>query len=381
MNRVLFDGIATQGNKVAMFHGGGEYAKFILRTALERGYAFDVVFNKKLFIDPQIEKLLMKYPQVGVYYISKREELYDLIRRNKISRFYSALPNYPDYNESAEFIGVIHGLRYAELPWDEYRYKYFEKWYMRFIGKGISYCGFIQRYLRNRNIRAYKEQLSVKGAKFFTVSNHSKYSLLAFFPELQSDNITVYYSPFSVNQVSEKKPKKDYYLMVSGNRYEKNIYRAVQVFDKLFSDSRLNNRKVTITGCSHLPFWDRIVNKNRFELLPYVDTVELESLYENAFCFVYPSLNEGFGYPPLKAMSYGTPVVASSATSIPEICGDAACYFTPTNMDDLASRILRIDTDGEYRLFLVEKGLSRVKELLDRQAIEIEEELRMIFGL
>ena len=89
--------------------------------------------------------------------------------------------------------------------------------------------------------------------------------------------------------------------------------------------------------------------------------------------FVYPSLNEGFGYPPLHAMSVGVPVIASSATSIPEVCGDAACYFNPTSIDDLSSRLLYVYSSDALRKELKEKGEKRVAMLLGNQdrAIEI----------
>ncbi len=61
----------------------------------------------------------------------------------------------------------------------------------------------------------------------------------------------------------------------------------------------------------------------------YVSDAELTSLYKHAACFVFPSLYEGFGIPPLEAMAHGCPVVASTAASIPEVCGDAAIYFDP----------------------------------------------------
>ena len=150
-------------------------------------------------------------------------------------------------------------------------------------------------------------------------------------------------------------------------------------FDKLFTDGRLSGRNVTVTGCGNQRFWKEIKNKDRFCLLPYVSTEELERLYREAFCFVYPSLNEGFGYPPVKAMAYGVPVIASSATSIPEVCGNAACYFSPTSVDDLCNRILRIDQDKEYREDLIFFGLEWCKKLQLRQSQELEEELKMIF--
>lgn len=68
----------------------------------------------------------------------------------------------------------------------------------------------------------------------------------------------------------------------------------------------------------------------------------LSSLYKNAFCFVYPSLYEGFGIPILEAMSLGCPVVASNTSSIPEVAGNAALYFDPNSREDLIKTIERL---------------------------------------
>jgi glycosyltransferase involved in cell wall biosynthesis len=380
MNKILFDGTATQSSSRAAFHGGGEYAKYILRSAIEFGYEFDVVFGNWLLTDPNIESILSMHPQIQVYQVNEKKELYQLIERNGYERFYSALPAaYSDYSGPALLIGVIHGLRGAELPWDYFRYKYETVWVNRLQGWLISNCKPIQKYLKKKHINQSHRLLNVPNAQFIAVSNHTKNALLAFYPELQPINIQVFYSPFSVRRIDACEDKGDYFLMVSANRFEKNIYRALRVFDKLFSDNRLEGRRVVVTGCGKEPFWKEIKNQDRFELLPYVDTEELENLYEHAFCFVYPSLNEGFGYPPLKAMAYGTPVIASSATSIPEVCDDAACYFSPTNEDDLAARILRIYYDDDYRSHLVNRGIMRVKELQERQSREMEKILKMIF--
>jgi glycosyltransferase involved in cell wall biosynthesis len=380
LNKVLFDGIATQSSSRAAFHGGGEYAKFMLRAAIEFNYDFDVVLGSWLFTDSNIESLLCQHPKINVHLVKDKQELYQLIERNGYDIFYSALPAaYSDYKGPGCLVGVIHGLRGAELPWDYFRYKYETKWLNRLQGWTISNCKLIQKYLKKKHIAQSHALLHVPHAQFIAVSNHTKNALLAFYPELQPENIKVYYSPFSVNKIENVAPKEDYFLMVSGNRFEKNIYRAVRVFDKLFSDGRLMGKRVVITGCGNQPFWQELKNFNRFELKPYVSTDELDELYQHAFCFVYPSLNEGFGYPPLQAMAYGTPVIASSATSIPEVCDDAACYFSPINEDDLAARILRVYNDEMYRSLLSSRGLRQVAKIQQLQYQELSEELKMIF--
>jgi len=78
-----------------------------------------------------------------------------------------------------------------------------------------------------------------------------------------------------------------------------------------------------------------------------VSPSELASLYRRAACLVYPSLYEGFGMPPLEAMASGCPVAASHAGAIPEVCGDAAVFFDPTDVDAIATGILEVDERRE----------------------------------
>jgi glycosyltransferase involved in cell wall biosynthesis len=93
-----------------------------------------------------------------------------------------------------------------------------------------------------------------------------------------------------------------------------------------------------------------------FKRLGYVPDAELRALYESAGCFVFPSLYEGFGLPPLEAMACGCPVIASSAGSIREVCGDAALYFDPQDPASLAVQIGRVMNDPGLREELRERG-------------------------
>ena len=88
----------------------------------------------------------------------------------------------------------------------------------------------------------------------------------------------------------------------------------------------------------------------RVELLGRVSDSMLAALYENASLFVFPSLCEGFGFPPLEAMHHGVPVVASHAPCIPEILADAAIYFDPGDIRDMRDKM---------RTLLSEPGLSQ----------------------
>ena len=93
--------------------------------------------------------------------------------------------------------------------------------------------------------------------------------------------------------------------------------------------------------------------------LGYLSIIELGKLYNLATLFVYPSLYEGFGLPPLEAMACGCPVVVSDAASMPEVCGDAAQYVDPHDIDSIAHGIVRVLSDGARRRSLVARGLAR----------------------
>ncbi|RKO30571.1 glycosyltransferase family 1 protein [Burkholderia mallei] len=91
----------------------------------------------------------------------------------------------------------------------------------------------------------------------------------------------------------------------------------------------------------------------------YVSDGELKALYENAGCFVFPSLYEGFGLPPLEAMYCGCPVIVSREASLPEACGDAALYCDAHDAIDIAATIAQLMGDAELRRELREKGRAR----------------------
>jgi glycosyltransferase involved in cell wall biosynthesis len=94
----------------------------------------------------------------------------------------------------------------------------------------------------------------------------------------------------------------------------------------------------------------------------YVSDAELISLYRHAACFVFPSIYEGFGIPPLEAMAHGCPVVASNAASIPEVCGDAAVYFDPRDAQSFTQALMSVMRDSQLRASLASKALAKSKE-------------------
>lgn len=93
----------------------------------------------------------------------------------------------------------------------------------------------------------------------------------------------------------------------------------------------------------------------------YIPSSEVLELYKKASLFIFPSFYEGFGFPPLEAMACGCPVVASKETSLPEVCGDAAYYVDPYDINSIAEGMHVVLTDEKIRSRLIEKGLERAK--------------------
>jgi glycosyltransferase involved in cell wall biosynthesis len=132
-----------------------------------------------------------------------------------------------------------------------------------------------------------------------------------------------------------------YLVMLNAGRLEKNAASAVAAFDKLFYQSDFAivnpNLKLVLVGLNKAS--DLGVKKprehRRIVALPPLSPARLEYLLTKARGLIYPSFNEGFGYPPLEAMSVGVPCLVSDCTSIPEVCGDAAFYCNPLDVDSI----------------------------------------------
>jgi alpha-1,3-rhamnosyl/mannosyltransferase len=108
---------------------------------------------------------------------------------------------------------------------------------------------------------------------------------------------------------------------------------------------------------------DRSGLSNRVRFLGAVKEEDLPGLYSGARAFVFPSLYEGFGLPPLEAMACGVPVACSGIPCLREIAGDAALFFNPKDRDSMAAAIERILTDQPLRADLQNRGLRRASEM------------------
>ena len=123
----------------------------------------------------------------------------------------------------------------------------------------------------------------------------------------------------------------------------------------------------------------RLARAGRVRDLGYVPDDLRRPLLAGARAFVFPSLYEGFGLPPLEAMACGTPVLTSNVSSLPEVVGDAALYVDPTDVDAIAAGLTRIWRDDALRADLTARGLARARQFSwDRTARETLEVYRTV---
>src|ERR1700722_6564689 len=157
------------------------------------------------------------------------------------------------------------------------------------------------------------------------------------------------------------------FLLYAGNiRPQKNIPRLVEAFavarEHLSRHPVYRHLHLVVIGdeISRYPSVRRAVIQTRVEkavrFLGFVPFEALRVFFESAALFVFPSLYEGFGLPPLEAMATGTPVVASNVSSLPEVVGDAALLVNPENVFDIARGIQEALLDEDLRAEMVAKG-------------------------
>ena len=198
------------------------------------------------------------------------------------------------------------------------------------------------------------------------VSKNTQKDLIKFF-NVDIKKTSVIYLGFSLdtNKIKDLKKIRRPYLLYVGSRIgHKNFTRFIEAYSNskiknffdliIFGGNKLNDKEISLFNRLQIP-------KENFKQVNGDDSM-LASYYKHASLFVYPSLYEGFGIPPLEAMNYGCPVVCSNTGSIPEIVGDAAFLFDPYSVESIKNNIISVLYDNKLRSLLRLKGFKQVKK-------------------
>lgn len=209
-------------------------------------------------------------------------------------------------------------------------------------------------------------RISRKALKIITISENSKQDLINII-NTSEDKIEIVYCSIS-NEFAQSDTFAShnqygkYILAVSSLDPRKNFNNLIQAFNY----AKLKDTKLVIVGSENKVF----ANQSLKELLQYNPNIvftgyitdrELIDLYKNASLFLYPSLYEGFGIPPLEAMACGCPTIVSNVASLPEVCGNASHYIDPYSVESIAEGIETVLNDKDYSELLRQRGYRRVK--------------------
>ena len=221
--------------------------------------------------------------------------------------------------------------------------------------------------LRSLGMRALVPLAARRSRRIISISESTKADVVSFLGVSPGDVDVVYLGPglsAEVEPEAEDALRRRYelgeapiVLSVSAHRPHKNLKRLIEAI------ARIDDPVVLVVPGYETRWEDelrehvaRTGTAERVRLLGWLGAAELEALYREATCLAFPSLAEGFGLPVLEAMIRGLPVACSNATSLPEVAGEAALYFDPTDTDAMADGIARLLREPGLRERLAAAG-------------------------
>lgn len=207
-----------------------------------------------------------------------------------------------------------------------------------------------------------------------TVSEATKRDLVEFF-HVPPERIVVTYQPIALPPAPPSRGEIEkvlktygltrtrYLLFVGAIEPKKNLARLLRGYAMVDTDLPL----IIVGGKGWLVEQELAPLKNnptlaaKVRFLDYLPSDDLPALYAGARCLAFPSLYEGFGLPPLEAMTFGCPVLTSRVSSLPEVCGEAAVYVDPYQPHQIATQLARLIDDANLRSRLAEAGYERAR--------------------
>ena len=336
---------------------------------------------------------LYKGSGIGTYTENLLRELLNIDTKNNYSIFWTG-ENYEDYkkdNSKIIFTSKKHGTFYENYYYPNYiEENNIDMHHIPQNGIGLNELytspivvtihdlipyilpetvgrGYLERFLRDM-------PLIVRDSKvILTVSEYSKRDIIKFFPFVNEEKIFV--TPLAANKSYKPLNKTNcieyiknkysidspFILYIGGFSTRKNVKELIIAFNKIQKSLKKNYKLVLCgsirdEGIKLQELCKELLMDNKIIFTGFVPDDELPLFYNAAEVFIYPSSYEGFGLPPLEAMSCATPVITSNLTSIPEVTKDCAILINPFDKDELASSILTLLNSESLLQEYSEKG-------------------------
>ncbi len=303
--------------------------------------------------DGRFTKVLADFPW---YSLTEQRRMPALVRQAKVE-----LMHYPHFNvplfTPVPFVVTIHDLILTHFP-----------------TRRATTRGVLAYWVKQLGYRITLSRAVARAAHILTVSKFTAQDIQQYFG-YDPKKITVTYeavdsfpaSPVADAQVLHKFQISSRYLLYVGNAYpHKNLEQFIDILRALPPAQRDLHVVVVCKSDYFLQRFQAACQRagvaDRVHFTGYVDDAELGVLYRNAFAYVFPSLYEGFGLPPLEAMAQGTPVISSDAACMPEVLGTAALYFTPKSVRSFTDALQQLANDPGVRPRLIAAGHQQVAQ-------------------
>ena len=326
--------------------------------SLQKAGGISVVWSenmKRLLVDNDIDITCLEYGEQN--FLRKKIHPNDNQIINLIPRLSLKLERYLNPSINLKKKNVFHSSYYRCIEQPEiynittvhdFTYEYFRTG----ISKKIHY---------EQKLKAIRNS-----EKIICISENTKLDLLKFHPWLPEERIEVIYNGVDetyrvVNDEVDNIPfDNGGYLLYVGDRKSnhKNFNQAVEASIKVNMPLLLVGSALSKKEKQYLDFK---LNKDYF-LLSGITNEELNLLYNNAFCFLYPSSYEGFGIPILEAQRAGCPIISSNSSSIPEVSGNGAILLNEINSDLISEALNSLRNNNQFKTSLISLGLENSKK-------------------
>lgn len=347
------------------YSGISEYAYYLLRYLLREYPHHEYIFYynswqslpKEVFswAGDKVSFKRTRWPNKIFNYILQRYGRWPKLDRvvGKVDIFWSPHFNFSSFSDPDVCkIMTIHDLSFLRYPEFFTRRKNFWHQFLQ-----------LKRLIKEQDI-------------LIAISENTKTDLMELL-DVPEDKIRVIYSGLNLDndvleedKVREFRVKNDladrFVLYLGAIEPRKNVQGLIEAYERL-RDKRLDlaNYQLVLAGAKgwkNRAIYQQAKNslyRDDIKFLGYVSRAERNWLYSNATIFVYPSYYEGFGFPPLEAMSHGLATITSDVTSIPEVVADAAITINPYSILDLAHAMETLLSDESLRHYFSERGRSR----------------------